>query len=81
MLNLAVAPLAKTLELTLDSMEHAAREAINGVTEHLDAIEQALAQSGAEGLRPSAQFAKLVTALMWLNRTEEACKSMHHQQC
>jgi hypothetical protein len=75
-LTLAVAPLAKTLELSLDTIEAASFQSLNDDnTESLESIEDALLQPGSEGLRPSSQFAKLITALLWLNRTEEACES------
>lgn len=75
-LELAVSALAKTFELTMDSIHAAiAQSTIEGDEEPLDMIEGALLQPGAKDMRPSAQLAKIATALMWLNRTEEACES------
>ena len=63
------------MELTLDSIELANVQSITeGNDEHLETIEEALLQPGAEGMRPSSQLAKIITALLWLNRVEEACK-------
>lgn len=73
-IELAIPALAKTLEMTLDSIQAASFESINGDPEALETIESALMQHGTEELRPAGQFAKLITALLWLNRAEEACE-------
>ena len=74
-LELAVPALSKAMELTLDSIEAAIVTSTNGDGDALETIEGALLQPGAEGMRPSSQLAKIITALLWLNRTEEACES------
>ena len=74
-LELAVPALSKAMEQTLDTIEAATVASANGDGEGLENIEEAMLQPGAEGMRPSSQLAKLITALLWLNRTEEACES------
>lgn len=73
MLQLALAPLAKSLELTLDSMAYASTEAVRGSPDNHETMETALSQPQAASLRPASQVAKLVHALLWLNHTAEAC--------
>jgi hypothetical protein len=78
-LELAVPALSKAMELTLDSTEVAAIQSLDhGDDEALETIEQALIAPGAEGMRPTSQLAKIVTALLWLDRIEEACESHLH---
>jgi len=74
-LELAVPALSKAMEQTLDTIEAATVASANGDGEGLENIEEAMLQPGAEGMRPSSQLAKLITALLWLNRTDEACES------
>lgn len=78
-LELAVPALSKAMELTLDSTEVAAIQSLDhGDDEPLETIEQALLAPGAEGMRPTSQLAKIITALLWLNRIEEACEPHLH---
>ena len=72
-LAVAVPALAKALELTLVMQRAANIEAlVGGSTRNRDMMEQGL-NEGASALRLSLQFSKLMSSLIWLNRTSDAC--------
>ena len=69
-LELALPFIAKTLDMTLSMVNDANAQAGKGSPEKRDHLRQAFTQK--QELRPSMQYAKLVTFLVWLGRGNEA---------